>query len=167
MPKTKSAVKKVPSKAKAAASAKKSKSKSKRTKSGAARKKIRFKSGTVALREIKRYQKSTALLIPRAPFQRLVRGICADIDNDLRFQAQALIALQEAAEAYLVGVLEDAGLCAIHAKRVTVMRQDMQLARRLRGDNNHDYRDLMDKTGHEHFLQLPYSNDKNALAALR
>ena len=122
MPKTKSAAKRVPSKAKAAA---KKSSKRKSPKKGAARKKIRFRSGTVALREIKRYQKSTDLLIPRAPFQRLVRNICGDIDNDLRFQAQALIALQEAAEAYLVGVLEDAGLCAIHAKRVTVMRQDM------------------------------------------
>ena len=167
MPKTKSAAKKIPSKAKASASKKASKTRRKSPKKGAARKKLRFRPGTVALREIKRYQKSTDLLVPRAPFQRLVRNICSDIDNDLRFQAQALLALQEAAEAYLVGILEDAGLCAIHAKRVTVMRQDMQLARRLRGDNHHDFCDRMEKHGHEHFLQLPYRNDKSAMASLR
>jgi histone H3 len=55
--------------------------------------KIRFKPGTVALREIKRYQKGTNMLLPRAPFQRLVRSICSTIDNDLRFQANALVAL--------------------------------------------------------------------------
>lgn len=55
--------------------------------------KRRYKPGTVALREIKRYQKSTALLLPRAPFQRVVRSICSEIDHDLRFQAQALMAL--------------------------------------------------------------------------
>jgi len=172
MPKAKNAAKKIPSKAKARSDAKKiSKSASKRKSTASSRpkerKKPRFKPGTVALREIKRYQKTTDLLIPRAPFQRLVRDITGSIDNDLRFQAQALLALQEASEAYLVGVLEDAGLCALHAKRVTVMRQDMQLARRLRGDQHHDYRDLMDKHGDETFIQLPYSNDKAAMAALR
>ena len=66
--------------------------------------KRRFKPGTVALREIKRYQKSTSMLLPAAPFQRLVRSICSGIDNDLRFQSQALIALQECSEAYLTGL---------------------------------------------------------------
>ena len=84
------------------------------------RKKMRFRPGTVALREIKRYQKSTDLLIPRAPFQRVVREICHGYDHDLRFQSQALVALQEAAEGYLTGVFEDANLCALHAKRVTL-----------------------------------------------
>ena len=159
MPKAKNAAKKIPSKAKASASKRgRSASKSKGRKK-ADRKKPRFRPGTVALREIKRYQKTTDMLIPKAPFQRLVRNICGGIDNELRFQANALLALQEAAEAYLVGVLEDAGVCAIHAKRVTVMKADMQLARRLRGDANNDYRDLVEKTGDEDFIQLPYNND--------
>jgi histone H3/H4 len=86
------------------------------------KRKIRFKPGTVALREIKRYQKTTNLLLPRASFQRVVRSICMEIDSSLRCQAQALLALQEAAEAYLVGVFEDANLCCIHAKRMTIMK---------------------------------------------
>src|SRR6478672_5251069 len=94
----------------------------------------RFRPGTVALREIKRYQKATNLLIMRAPFQRFVRAICEGIDHELRFQSQALIAVQEAAEAYLVGLFEDTNLCAIHAKRVTIMPKDIQLARRIRGE---------------------------------
>ena len=99
------------------------------------KKKLRFKPGTIALREIRRYQKSTQMLMPRAPFQRLVRNICSSIDGDLRFQSQALIALQESAEAYITGLFEDANLCAIHANRVTLMKKDMVLARRIRGDN--------------------------------
>ena len=113
------------------------------------KRKIRFRPGTVALREIKRYQKTTAMLLPRAPFQRLVRSICGTIDSDLRFQAQALMALQESSEAYLVGIFEDANLCAIHANRVTIMKKDMDLARRIRGDAHNDFRDLMPKTGDE------------------
>ena len=162
MPRAKDAARKVPSKAKAMTSGRKG-GKSPSKSAPAERRKIRFKPGTVALREIKRYQKSTDMLIPRAPFQRLVREICGGLDNELRFQANALLALQEAAEAYLVGVLEDAGVCAIHAKRVTVMKADMQLARRLRGDAHHDYRDLGDKAGDEDFMQLPYRNDPKAM----
>jgi histone H3 len=93
----------------------------------------RYRPGTVALREIRRYQRSTDLLIRRQPFQRLVRELTQDIKADLRFQGTALLALQEAAEAYLVGVFEDTNLCAIHAKRVTIMPKDMQLAMRIRG----------------------------------
>ena len=78
-------------------------------------------SGTVALREIRRYQKSTELLIRKLPFQRLVREIAQDYKTDLRFQSTAVLALQEASEAYLVGLFEDTNLCAIHAKRVTIM----------------------------------------------
>lgn len=96
----------------------------------------RYRPGTVALREIRKYQKSTDLLLRRLPFQRLVREIAADFKNDLRFQSTAILALQEASEAYLVSLFEDTNLCAIHAKRVTIMPKDMQLARRIRGDLN-------------------------------
>ena len=119
----------------------------------------RNRPGTVALREVKRYQKSIDMLLPRAPFQRLVREICSDMDDTLRFQPNALYALQEASEAYIVGLFEDTNLCCIHAKRVTVQKQDMDLARRIRGDRNFDYRDLQPKSGDEIFLQLPYSTD--------
>lgn len=94
----------------------------------------RYRPGTVALREIRKYQKSTDLLIRKLPFQRLVREIAEDVKPDLCFQSQAVLALQEAAEAYLVGLFEDTNLCAIHAKRVTIMPKDVQLARRLRGE---------------------------------
>jgi histone H3 len=75
-----------------------------------------YRSGTVALREIRRYQKSTNLLICKLPFQRLVREIAQDFKNDLKFQAASILALQEASEAYLVGLAEDANLCALHTK---------------------------------------------------
>ena len=94
----------------------------------------RYRPGTAALREIRKYQKSTDLLLRKLPFQRLVREIAQDIVMDLRFQSTAIMALQEAAEAYLVGLLEDTNLCAIHAKRVTIYPKDMQLARRIRGE---------------------------------
>ena len=96
---------------------------------GGVKKPHRYRPGTVALREIRRYQKSTDLLIRKLPFQRLVREIAQDFKNDLRFQGSAVLALQEAAEAYLVGLFEDTNLCAIHAKRVTIMPKDIQLAR--------------------------------------
>lgn len=79
-------------------------------------------SGTVALREIRRYQKSTELLIRKLPFQRLVREIAQDFKSDLRFQSSAIGALQESVEAYLVSLFEDTNLCAIHAKRVTIRK---------------------------------------------
>lgn len=94
----------------------------------------RYRPGTIALREIRKYQKSTELLIRKLPFQRLVREIAQDFKVDLRFQGTAMLALQEAAEAYLVGLFEDSNLCAIHAKRVTIMPKDIQLARRIRGE---------------------------------
>ena len=87
------------------------------------------------------------MLLPRAPFQRLVRGITTTLDPDLRFQSQALLALQEACEAYLVGIFEDTNLCAIHAKRSTIMRKDLDLARRIRGERNMDHRDTQPKSG--------------------
>jgi len=105
------------------------------------RKPRRYRPGTVALREIRKYQKSTDLLIRRLPFSRVVREIALDMVTDqmdysesgLRWQSSALLALQEATEAYLVHLFEDANLCAIHAKRVTIMTRDIQLARRIRG----------------------------------
>lgn len=94
----------------------------------------RSRPGTVALREIRRYQKSTDLLIRKLPFQRLVKEIAQGFKSELRFQSAAIGALQEACEAYLVSLFEDTNLCALHAKRVTIMPRDMQLARRIRGD---------------------------------
>jgi histone H3 len=95
----------------------------------------RFRPGTVALREIRRYQKSTDNLIPKLPFQRLVKEVMMDkYRADLRITATAVIALQEATESYLATLFEDANLCAIHAKRMTVFPRDIQLARRLRGE---------------------------------
>ncbi|CAN0156380.1 unnamed protein product [Lampetra fluviatilis] len=101
---------------------------------GGVKKPHRYRPGTVALREIRRYQKSTELLIRKLPFQRLVREIAQDFKTDLRFQSSAVMALQEASEAYLVALFEDTNLCAIHAKRVTIMPKDIQLARRIRGE---------------------------------
>ncbi len=101
---------------------------------GGIKKPHRYRPGTVALREIRRYQKSTELLIRKLPFQRLVRELAQEFKEGLRFQSTAILALQEAAEAYLVGLFEDTNLCAIHAKRVTIMPKDIQLARRIRGE---------------------------------
>ena len=97
-------------------------------------KKHKYRPGTVALREIRKYQKSTDLLIRKAPFNRLVREIARDQRDYIRFCSSAVSALQEAAEAYLAGLFEDTNLCAIHAKRVTIMPRDIQLARRIRGE---------------------------------
>nr|XP_039318595.1 uncharacterized protein LOC101044508 [Saimiri boliviensis boliviensis] len=77
---------------------------------GGVKKPHRYRPGTVALREIRRYQKSTELLIRKLPFQRLVREIAQDFKTDLRFQSSAVMALQEACEAYLVGLFEDTNL---------------------------------------------------------
>jgi histone H3 len=103
---------------------------------GGVKKPHRYRPGTVALREIRKYQKSTDLFIRKLPFQRLVREIAQDFKSDLKFQSTALLALQEAAEAHLVGTFEDTNLCAIHAKRVTIMPKDLQLARRIRGERS-------------------------------
>jgi len=103
---------------------------------GGVKKPHRYRPGTVALREIRKYQKSTELLIRKLPFQRLVREIAQDFKSDLRFQSSAIGALQEASEAYLVSLFEDTNLAAIHAKRVTIQPKDLQLARRLRGERS-------------------------------
>ena len=93
-----------------------------------------YRPGTLALREIRHYQKKTNLLIKRAPFARLVREIVQGFRQELRFQNSAIGALQEAVEAYLVGLFEDTNLCAIHAKQITIMPKDIQLARCIRGE---------------------------------
>ena len=102
--------------------------------SGGVKRPHRFRPGTVALKEIRRYQRSTELLLRKLPFQRLVREIAQEFRQELRFQSTAILALQEAAEAYLIGLFEDTNLCAIHAKRITIMPKDIQLARRIRGE---------------------------------
>jgi histone H3 len=107
---------------------------------GGVKKPHRYRPGTVALREIRRYQKSTDLLLRRLPFQRLVREVAQDLrlagglGTDIRFQTHALAAIQEAAEAYLVGLFDDTNLAALHAKRKTIFPKDMRLARRIRGE---------------------------------
>ncbi|KAI1129597.1 histone-fold-containing protein [Nemania abortiva] len=96
----------------------------------------RYRPGTVALREIRKLQNSTDLLMRKLPFSRVVREIALSLrprDEGMRWQSQAILALQEAAEAFLVHLFEDSNLCAIHAKRVTIMQKDIQLARRIRG----------------------------------
>ena len=104
------------------------------------KKKRHWKPGTVALREIRKYQRSTELLMRKIPFQRLVREIAQDFTSNkgeaIRFQSSAIVALQEASEDYLVHLFEDSNLNAIHAKRVTIMAKDMQLARRIRGERS-------------------------------
>ena len=101
---------------------------------GGVKKPHRYRPGTVALREIRRFQKSVDPLIRPGPFTRLIREIMLDFRADLRLQKNAASALQEASEAYLVGLMQDSNLCAIHAKRVTIQPKDMKLARRVRGE---------------------------------
>lgn len=103
---------------------------------GHIKKPYRHRPGTVALREIRKYQKSTDLLVQKAPFQRLVREVTQDFNPGLRFRATAVEALQEASETYAVQLFEDTNLCAIHAKRITVIPKDMSLVRRIKGENN-------------------------------
>ena len=104
---------------------------------GGVKKPYRYRPGTVALREIRRYQKSTDLLIHKLPFYHLICEIGSDyIRKNLWFQGSALLALQEASEAYLMGLFENANLCATHAKRITIMPKDIQLARRIRGERS-------------------------------
>ena len=103
---------------------------------GGVKKPHRYRPGTVALREIRRYQKSMELLCRKLPMSRLIREIAHNFKSDLRFQASAIGALHEAMEAYLVGLFEDTNLCTIHARRVTIMPKDMQLARRIQGERS-------------------------------
>ena len=112
---------------------------------GGVKKPHRYRPGTVALREIRRFQKTTELLIRKAPFQRVVRQIAQKYKKDVRFQGTAVLALQEASEAYMVGMFEDTNLAALHAKCVTILPRDLALARRLRGDRNLDEMETKEK----------------------
>ena len=99
---------------------------------GNVKKKHRFRPGTVALREIRKYQRRTDCLVPRLPMERWIREIAQGIRTDIRFQRSAIDAVREASEAHLVALFEDTNLCAIHAGRVTIMSRDAQLALRIR-----------------------------------
>ena len=101
---------------------------------GGIKKPHRYRPGTVALREIRRYQKSTELLLRKLPFQRLVREIAQTSKDGVRFAASAVLAMQEATEAHMINLFADTCLCAIHGRRVTIKPRDLQLALRLRGD---------------------------------
>ncbi|KAG5508765.1 hypothetical protein JKF63_05263 [Porcisia hertigi] len=104
--------------------------------SGVKKSQRRWHPGTCAIREIKKFQKSTDLLIQCAPFQRLVREVSSAQKEGVRFQSSAIMAIQEATEAYIVSVLADTNLACIHAKRVTIQPKDVQLAMRLRGERH-------------------------------
>jgi histone H3 len=97
------------------------------------KKSFRWRPGTVALREVRKLQKSTELLVAKAPFSRLVREIAETHKAGLRFQSTAVAAIQEA-EAFVISLLSDANLTALHANRVTALPRDLQLVRRLRGE---------------------------------
>ena len=101
------------------------------------RRKRRFRPGTRVLQEIRKLQQTTHTLVPRIHFSRIVRDVAYGIDGvvQYRWASEALEAIQTAAEAYLVGLFEDANLCAMHAKRVTIQIKDILLAQRIRGDN--------------------------------
>ena len=101
---------------------------------GGGDRKRKFKPGTVALREIRKYQKSTELLLRKKPFERLVCEIAQDFESDYRFKESAIRALQETAEAFLVEKFEDTNKLAIHATRVTIQKGDMILAGDIRRD---------------------------------
>ncbi len=144
MARTKTMAKKSKRGSKGKGRSKKGKRKNAPAKGGVVKRKHRWRPGTVAMRDIRRYQKSTKCLMQRAPFQRLVRSLAKGYNSELRFQASSLAALQEATEAYVVGLFEDVNLCALHAGRVTVMTRDMHLARRIRGDTlRNEYHDAM------------------------
>lgn len=128
--------------------------------------KRKFKAGTIALREVKKYQKQLDCVLPRAPFMRLVKSITLEVNDMMRYSSDAIQALQEASEHYLVGVFEDTNLCCIHANRSTIQKKDMQLARRIRGDRFMDYVDRNEKTD-EVLLQLPYYNEKEGRKQLK
>lgn len=107
-----------------------------RVQRGGVKKPRRYRPGTVALREIRRYQKSTDLCIKKAPFERLVREVAQDYKSYLRFNSSAVRALHEASEDYLVGLFQDTNLCAIHAGRSTIRPGDIQLSRRIRRERS-------------------------------
>jgi len=91
--------------------------------------------------EIRRLQKTTDLLIRKAPFGRLVREVMGQFTSEVTMWAQsAIMALQEATEAFAIMLFEDTNLCAIHAKRVTIQVKDVQLSKRIGSSTGKYYR---------------------------
>ena len=127
---------------------------------GGIKKPHRYHPGLLALWEIRRYQQSTESLIRKTPFNKLIKEISQEYricpegpgtpSVQVCFQSTALATLQEAAENYLVGLLEDMNLLAVHAKRVTVMPCDIRLALRIRGDQSRWRITPEDATWYEH-----------------
>ena len=117
-----------------AKTAKKGGKRKKAAKKDKKKKSFKWRPGTVAMRQIKAFQKTTGLLCRRAPFQRMVRAVASGHKEGLRWSKSGMAAVQEATEAYATGLLSDANLCALHAKRVTIQTRDLALARRLRGE---------------------------------
>ena len=103
------------------------------------KKKFKWRPGTVALREIKRYQKHSRPLTASAPFQRRVRSILKELDPEVRIKPKSFECMREATEAYLINILEDSNMCAIHASRKTVKIKDVLLANRIRGGETRAY----------------------------
>ena len=110
----------------------------KKVSTGGVKKPHHYRPSTVALQEIQKYQRSTELLCRRLSVARLIREITQDFKVGLHFQATALLAIQEAMEAWLVHLMEDMNLCAIHAKRVTIGPKDLSLVCRIRVNNGVD-----------------------------
>ncbi len=100
--------------------------------SGGVKKPHKYRPGTVALREIRKYQKTTNLLLRKLPFSRLVREVSQGFRSDIRWQASAMQGIQEITEAFIIGLLQNANLGCIHAKRVTCMPKDVDLAHRIK-----------------------------------
>lgn len=116
----------------------KGKGKQVQIRTGGVKRPKRYRPGTVSLREIRKYQKTTELLMRKLPFNRLVREISEDFKiagERPRFQSSAIMALQEAAEYYLIRLFEDTQTACIHAKRVTISPADMRLVRLIRGES--------------------------------
>ncbi|XP_052103474.1 uncharacterized protein LOC127736952 [Mytilus californianus] len=104
---------------------------------GGIKKVKRFRPGNSVLSEIRKFQRTTELLIPKVAFQRLVKEISHGLNAEIRFQSAALMALHEAAETYMTSLFKDANLCTVHAKRATIMSKDIQLALRIRGERHY------------------------------
>ena len=98
----------------------------------------RYRPGAAALREIRPYLQSPPPMIRKTAFQRLVKEVAEELGllPGLRFQSGAVSAMQEAAEAYLIQLFQEANFCALHARRVTILPKDLQLARRIRGERD-------------------------------
>ena len=110
------------------------------TATGGLKRPHRFCLGTVALWEIRKFQMSTELLFRKLPFLQLAREILQEMRMDMCLTPATVLALQEAAEAFLIRLFEDTNLCAIYTKHITIMPKDMKLALRIQGDINHGWK---------------------------